>query len=478
MAREEYSLIRDTKADLVNTNEDKVGEARLSEGDVEIDNLFVTLRSELTGNILNLEWDDNDDDGHPISGNAAKAAVDLPYPVEDILSGKRRLTLKTTEKLADLWSSDDFIFEVDLSLPGNDLTGKFQIPLNGGAQVDISSSEGHFLTNQSGLVTIQFTNPLGVYNIAIIPKSQQAFTLNYNSNNDVKRITRIIKWGTNQFTSTANMFKGALNLTHIEPDAGAPSIIGSMSNMFSLCSQFNSDLSGWNVGNVTDTASMFFNCSQFNSDLSGWNVGNVTDMASMFQGCSVFSSDLSGWNVNNVTNMAGMFRGCSQFNSDLSGWAMSNVTDINKMLAQCPKFNSEGFVLNWDLSSVADARAAFYNTALSVTALIINFTNAAGVNWGSVSGGGINNTETVAFKDTKVSGVKLFGNNTDIHLSASSGMSGEALAEMIESFDPAAGKDLTLTNTQKTDLENYLIGEGYTDISDWLTTEGINWNVI
>ncbi|MBT8235524.1 MAG: DUF285 domain-containing protein [Bacteroidia bacterium] len=33
-------------------------------------------------------------------------------------------------------------------------------------------------------------------------------------------------------------------------------------------------MSTWDVGNVTDMARMFYE-TQFNQDLSGWNVGNV-----------------------------------------------------------------------------------------------------------------------------------------------------------------------------------------------------------
>ena len=44
-------------------------------------------------------------------------------------------------------------------------------------------------------------------------------------------------------------------------------------------------------------------CSVFNSDLSSWDVSNVTNTLAMFSKCSVFNSDLSSWNVSNVTNM-------------------------------------------------------------------------------------------------------------------------------------------------------------------------------
>jgi surface protein len=50
--------------------------------------------------------------------------------------------------------------------------------------------------------------------------------------------------------------------------------------MFSY-SQFNGDISKWNVSNVTDMGWMFID-SQFNQDISKWNVSGVNYMGHMF----------------------------------------------------------------------------------------------------------------------------------------------------------------------------------------------------
>ena len=46
--------------------------------------------------------------------------------------------------------------------------------------------------------------------------------------------------------------------------------------------------------------------SQFNGDISNWDVSSVTDMSDMFSE-SQFNGDISNWDVSNVTNMIGMF---------------------------------------------------------------------------------------------------------------------------------------------------------------------------
>ena len=61
------------------------------------------------------------------------------------------------------------------------------------------------------------------------------------------------------------------------------------------------------------------------SDISKWDVSNVTDMSYMFNGASNFNQDISGWNVSNVTNMHRMFLNASSFNQNISKWDTSKV---------------------------------------------------------------------------------------------------------------------------------------------------------
>jgi len=53
-----------------------------------------------------------------------------------------------------------------------------------------------------------------------------------------------------------------------------------MSYLF-LESDFNGDISEWDVSNVESMYSMFAN-SKFNGDISRWNVSKVKDMRYMF----------------------------------------------------------------------------------------------------------------------------------------------------------------------------------------------------
>lgn len=48
-------------------------------------------------------------------------------------------------------------------------------------------------------------------------------------------------------------------------------------------------------------AQTFYNAISFNSDISRWNTGNVTNMSQMFFGTALMTADLSGWDVAKVT---------------------------------------------------------------------------------------------------------------------------------------------------------------------------------
>ena len=72
---------------------------------------------------------------------------------------------------------------------------------------------------------------------------------------------------------------------------------------------FNLDLGGWDVSNVTSMARAFHDCVNFNQPLANWDTSNVTDMREMFLGAKKFNQDISGWNVSKVTNMDRMFEG-------------------------------------------------------------------------------------------------------------------------------------------------------------------------
>ena len=75
-----------------------------------------------------------------------------------------------------------------------------------------------------------------------------------------------------------------------------------------------------------------FSCSYCNTDISKWDVSNVTSMKGMFSH-SEFNGDISNWDINKVNNMGYMFSG-SKFNRDISNWNAEHAYTYN-MFGDC-----------------------------------------------------------------------------------------------------------------------------------------------
>lgn len=94
--------------------------------------------------------------------------------------------------------------------------------------------------------------------------------------------------------------------------------------MLTVISDFNGDISKWDVSNVKDINGMFFGKERFDSDLSNWDVSNVNDMSQMFTYTS-FTGNISKWEIKFLTNLNSMLS-FNNFNGDLSKW---DAKDIN-----------------------------------------------------------------------------------------------------------------------------------------------------
>ena len=97
-------------------------------------------------------------------------------------------------------------------------------------------------------------------------------------------------------------------------------------------------------------------------DLNDIDVSQLEDLSCLFQG-SEFDGDISWWNVSNVKYMAQMFLE-SKFtgkNGDISKWDVRNVRNFGQM------FDSSDIAIdlsNWEVRTNANMEFMFDNTSV------------------------------------------------------------------------------------------------------------------
>ena len=166
-------------------------------------------------------------------------------------------------------------------------------------------------------------------------------------------------WNVSKVTSFAGMFYVASNfrngdeVTQSKINDWAINTVSNvnMASMFQSASNFNRDVSNWNMTKVIDTSSMFYQARDFNQPLANWErstlgnistLANVTNMQSMFQGIFLFNQPIGNWNVSGVTTMLQMFNFTIAFNQDISSWNVGKVATFTGMFSGATAFNNGG----------------------------------------------------------------------------------------------------------------------------------------
>ena len=121
-----------------------------------------------------------------------------------------------------------------------------------------------------------------------------------------------------------------------------------MKGMFSGATNFNTDISWWNVENVRDMSALFAGAKKFNQPLKNRDTNKVYVMNYMFDWATAFNQPLTNWDTSNVVSMYRMFYKATSFNSDVSGWDLRKVTKLEAMFAWASSFNQP--LTNWQTS--------------------------------------------------------------------------------------------------------------------------------
>jgi len=129
-------------------------------------------------------------------------------------------------------------------------------------------------------------------------------------------------------------------------------------------SDFNGDLSSWDVSSITSMQATFKKTIAFNGDISAWDTSSVASMgdpyhAGTFQNSRAFNGNISTWDTSSVTSMKYTFASTWIFDIDLSAWDISNVSSAFYMFYDAYDFSQ---CLEWSFKPGTDTVGMFHGT--------------------------------------------------------------------------------------------------------------------
>ena len=296
---------------------------------------------------------------HPDHSDTGHAWVDVAGVAADLMLPPPHAYAQTPD--SDAFVTTWNVTGVDRVSNAGYTLAQFHIGVTSGGQVSIDWGDGDTDTyNATGSVDHFFTNqqPDSLKNATVsITGDLERFYFNYTDSvttyDTPGLLLSVDQWGDTQWSDMTDMFRGAANMQHEASDAPDLSAQPAVHNMFFKTETFDSNLSNWDVSEMTSLRYMFNKAYSFNGDISDWDVSKVTDMTYMFSDASNFNGDLSDWDVSKVTYMTHMFTTATSFNGDISDWDVSSVERMYGMFAGASSFARN--LAGWNVSSVSDA---------------------------------------------------------------------------------------------------------------------------
>lgn len=285
--------------------------------------------------------------------------------------------------------------------PGTSENDQITIPTFPGEIYDytVDWGDGTMDAQVTGSITHTYAAP-GTYSIQISGTFPHIY---FADEGDKEKFLSVDQWGSIEWGSMLDAFKGCRYLEIIATDLPDFSAVQSTQGMFELCSnmQGNPSMSGWDLSNVTVMDFMFREANSFDQDISGWDVSQVTSMKGLFEAAHVFNSPLQNWNVAKVTSMERLFQNAWNFNQPIGSWNVGAVISMVSMFGGAESFNQD--IGAWDVSNVqlmilTFSGARVFNQDLSswdlgsVTNIAYMFSGANNYN-GDISGWNTTNIE-------------------------------------------------------------------------------------
>jgi surface protein len=184
------------------------------------------------------------------------------------------------------------------------------------------------------------------------------FYIDSSTTTDVLKLLEINQWGTAVWSSMAQAYRGAENLTVTPSDIPDLSQVSSLRQMFYGCTNADIRTGGWNTSTITNLTATFRDATSADPDVSGWDTSSVTNMSQLFYNAASANPDVSGWDTSSVIRMDALFREAVSALPDTSGWNTSQVTHMNNMFRDAVQADPD--VSGWDTSQVTSMYGMFY----------------------------------------------------------------------------------------------------------------------
>ncbi len=257
-------------------------------------------------------------------------------------------------------AAGEFITKWKTDNAGTSANNQITIPTTGdGYSFDVDWGDASSTLAVTTTITHSYAVP-GTYTVTVSGTFPRIY---FNNEGDKQKILSIEQWGTGQWDTMMNAFKGASNMVINAVDAPDLSNVTTMAEMFSGASSVTSSLNAWDVSHVNNMGALFYQASSFNGDISSWDTSNVTTFAGMFSGAILFNQDIGAWDTSSVTSMNSMFTNANNFNQDISAWVVSSTTNMDYMFYNDSAFNQD--VSAWDVSQVTSMISMFNGSAFT-----------------------------------------------------------------------------------------------------------------
>ena len=157
-------------------------------------------------------------------------------------------------------------------------------------------------------------------------------------------------WDVSTAQNLSSTFRYAQQFNHPSVSGWNTSSVTNFASCFERATVFNQDIGAWDTSSATSMVQMFFEATAFNNGgvggvgagLDTWNVSSVTNMFRTFRGASSFNQPIGSWDVSSVTNMSATFQSASSFNQDIGAWDTSSATGMTEMFYEATAFNNGG----------------------------------------------------------------------------------------------------------------------------------------